>query len=620
MKLYYDTKSKDPTYYIQQGFRNGKKTSTRNIYRIGKHSELLATTDDPLAYAKEMVAKYNEEFYSSKVTMDITIDFDEKIKATEDVVSATTLRNIGYYYLQELYHELNISSFYEEVTKDLKITYDPNLINRFLVCDRILNPRSKLNTYRHLERFFEEPEIEYYNLLRGMDLLEQNFDRYIEHLYTNSQKIVPRNTAVCYYDCTNFYFETEGPDQDYVDEVTGEYVEGLREYGHAKDHKPNPIVEMGLFTDGDGIPISMCIAPGNRNEQITAIPLEQKMISMFKGKKFIYCGDSGLSSYHIRNFNSMGGRAFVVTQSIKKLTGLLKEAVFNDCDYKLLSSNKPVTLEKMFNFDRTDPNNRALYDDRAYKIIPANDLIDLELYEEKKYKNGKTKKVRVKGTLEQNLIVTYSRKAAEYQRRIRSNQIERAKAILLKNDPESVKKGPNDVTRFIKRVSKGRNGEKAMDTYMLDHELIEDEAKYDGFYAVATNLTDNPAEILAINAQRYIIEDSFRLMKTTLVSRPVYHRNRDRIISHFQICYTALLIFRLLQKKLDLAGFHFTADQIVETLQNMEVANVNDLFYQSTYTGSQLLTALGTVFPLAGLDKQRYRGTDLRKKFKKISK
>ena len=620
MKLNYDKKSKDPTYFIQQGYRNGKKTSTRNVKRIGKHSELLAITDDPLAYAKEMVAKYNEELKSSKVSMDITIDFDEKIKATEDVVSASTLRNIGYYFIQQIYHDLDIASFFRDATKDLKITYDPNLISRFLVYDRILHPGSKRKSFLHQHQYYEEPQMDYFNILRSMDILEENYDRYIEHLYENSQKIVNRNTAVCYYDCTNFYFEIESPDEDYIDELTGEYVPGLRKYGFPKDHKPNPIVEMGLFVDGDGIPVSMCIVPGNQNEQTTAIPLEQKMIKMFGGKKFIYCSDAGLSSYHIRNFNSMGGRAFVVTQSIKKLSQQLQDAVFNDYDYKLLSCNKPVALGDMMSFDKTDEKNRALYDDRAYKIIPANNLLDLGLYEEKTYKNGKTKKVPVKGVLEQNLIVTYSRKAAEYQRRIRNNQVERAKAILKNKDPESVKKGPNDVTRFIKRISKGKSGETATDIFELNEDLIAEEAKYDGFYAVATNLTDDPASILAINGQRYIIEDCFRLMKTNLVSRPVYHHNPERIIAHFQLCYTALLIFRLLQKKLELANFHFTPDQIIETLQNMQVTDVNDLFYKSTYKGSKVLTALSTIYPLAGLDKQFYKVADLNKKFKKISK
>lgn len=609
-------------------FVTEKKTSTRNVKRIGKHSELLAITDDPLAYAKEQVAKYNEEMKNTKVSMDLSIDFDRKVRASDDVVSASALRNIGYYYLQHIYHDLQIGRFFKDVSNGRKIEFDPNLVNRFLTCARILSPASKLRTHVHLTDYYEQPDFDYVHILRTMDLMEENYEEYIRHLYKNSSNVVKRNTSVCYYDCSNFYFEIESPDLDYVDEVTGEVISGFRKYGMSKEHRPNPIVEMGLFMDSDGIPLSMCLVPGNQSEQTTAVPLEKELSHMLKGKSFIYCADAGLGSYHIRNFNSMGGRAFIVTQSIKKLSDILQQAVFSDCDYRLLSSGDPVSLQEMKEFDRKDDANRALYLDKIFKVIPADNLIDLGLYEEKKFKNGKTKQVKVKGLLPQKLIITFSRKMMEYQRYIRNRQIKRAKNLLKNIDPETYKKGPNDVTRFIKRNSKGKNGEKAVDQYVLDFELIAEEEKYDGFYAVATNLdiAETPAamktdvgQILDISAQRYKIEDCFRLMKTNFSSRPVYHRNKPRIIAHFMICYTALLIFRLLQKKLDLAGFHFTPNDIVETLQNMQVTDINDLFYTATYEGSQILTALNTIYPLSQLDRKYYQPKDLNKKFKKIS-
>lgn len=628
MKLNYDKKSKDPTYFIQQGFRNGKKTSTRNVKRIGKHSELLAITDDPLAYAKEQVAKYNEEIKNAKVSMELTIDFDRKVRASDDVVSASTLRNTGYYYLQQIYHDLEIGTFFKKIKSGRKIEFDPNLVNRFLTYARILSPASKRRTHLHLSDYYEQPSFDYVHILRTMDLMEENFESYISHLYSRSSNIVKRNTAVCYYDCSNFYFEVESPDEDYVDEVTGEIIGGFRKYGVSKEHRPNPIVEMGLFMDSDGIPLSMCLASGNTSEQTTAIPLEKELSVMFAGKPFIYCADAGLGSYHIRNFNSMGGRSFIVTQSIKKLSETLQQAVFSDCDYRLLSTGKAVSLEMMTQFDKQEEANRALYLDRAFKVIPADNLVDLGLYEEKKYKNGKTKQVKVKGLLPQKLIITFSRKMMEYQRYIRNRQIERAKALLKNIDPETYKKGPHDVTRFIKRNSKGKNGEKATDRYILNQERIEEEEKYDGFYAVATNLDisdksrdmrTDVEEILAISAQRYKIEDCFRLLKTNFSSRPVYHRNKPRIIAHFMICYTALLIFRLLQKKLDLSGYHFTPFDIIETLQNMQVTDINDLFYTATYEGSQILNALNSIYPLSQLDRKYYQPKELNKKFKKIS-
>ena len=615
MKLNYDRKSKDPTYFIQVGIRNGKKVTTKNIARIGKHSELLKITDDPLAYAKEQVAKYNEEAKkNNKVGMEIHLDFAQKIRATDAAVSASMLKNVGYLYIQRLYYQLEIDKLFNNITKDRKITFNPDLVNRFMTYSRILAPDSKLGSFEKLNTFYEEPVFDYQHIMRTMDLMHEHYNEYIEYLFKASGKIHKRNTAVCYYDCTNFYCEAESQDPDYIDDVTGEVFTGLRQYGFSKDHKPNPLVEMGLFMDTNGIPISMCIAPGNTNEQTTVIPLEKELIKMFgSGKnKFIYCADAGLSSYHIRNFNSMGGRAFVVTQSVKKLSDVLKQAVFNDCDYRLLSDDSLVSIETMKTFDKKDEKNRLLYQDKAYKVIEANTLLDVGLYEEKVLNNGKTKKVKSKATLKQHVIITFSRKSMEYQRFIRNRQIERAKKILEKMDPYEYKKGPNDVTRFIKKTNHSK------DKYELDLEKIREEEKYDGFYAIATNLDDCVKDILAINEQRYQIEDCFKILKTDFASRPYFHRTRERIIAHFMICYTALLIFRLLEVKLNRfdKSTYLTTRNIIETLQNMQVANLSDFCYAAQYTGSKTLSALEGVFDL-GLDKQYYLPKELNKKCRK---
>lgn len=615
MKLYYDKKSKDPIYYVQQGFRNGKKTTTRNIAKIGRYSELLKITDDPLAYAKEQIVRYNEEYQNNKASLELNIDFDEKLVSKGSVVSESNLLNIGYFFLQSIYHDLGLETFFKEVTDGSKITFNPNLVNRFMTYARILEPDSKLGTYDHLHRYYEQPEFNYVHILRTMDIMVNNYQSYIKHLFKSSQKIVKRDTAVCYFDCSNYYFETEIQDEDYVDEITGEAMKGLRKYGMSKEHRPNPIVQMGLFMDAKGIPLSMCINPGSTNEQTCAVPMETELIKMFDGKSFIYCADAGLNSFDIRNFNSMGGRAFVVTQSIKKLSETLQTAVFNDVDYRLLASDKPVDIRTLKAFDKKDKNNLSLYNDKAYKIIEADTAIDVGLYEQKVLQNGKTINVKSKANLKQNIIVTFSRKMMEYQREIRKRQIERARKILKNIDPKTYKKGPNDVTRFIRHIT----GTNIKEQYIIDEEIIKKEEKYDGFYATATNLDDDAKTILEINAQRYKIEDCFRIMKTNLSTRPVYHKTPDRIIAHFMICYTALLIYRLLEAKLDDYGTHFTTDNIIETLRNMEVTNIQDICYHSTYNASQVCIALNGVFKL-NLDKKYYQPKELNKKIKIISK
>ncbi len=481
MKLNYDRKSEDPTYFVQLGIRNGKKTTTKNVARIGKHSELLKITDDPLTYAKEQVKKYNEEYKNKNcVSLEIKVDFAEKIKATGDNASHSALLNIGYFFLQQFYHDLKMDSFFESATADMKNEFDPNLINRFLTYSRILYPDSKLGTHQNLCRFYEQPAFDYVHILRTMDILQEHYEEYISHLFEASCQLVKRDTSVCFYDCSNYYFEIETDDEDYVDEVTGETIKGLRKYGPSKEHRPNPIVEMGLFMDRDGIPLSMCITSGSDNEQTTAIPLEKQLTKMLKGKKFIYCADAGLGSLNIRNFNSMGGRAFIVTSSTK-------------------------------------------------------------------------------------------------------------------------------------------SGEKITDQYTIDQSVIEEEEKYDGFYAVATNLDDPAKDILEVSANRYKIEDCFRVMKTNLSARPVFHQKRERIIAHFMICYTALLIYRLMEKKLDLQGTHYTADTLIETMKSMDVANIEDMCYMSTYTSSEACTALNAITGL-GLDKKYYQPKELNKKIIKILK
>ena len=543
--------------------------------------------------------------------MQITIDLAKKLAPTDFIASKTTNVNVGYFFLQDIYYNLKIKDFLASITKDMKINYDINTITRFLTFDRILNPRSKLATVNNLDFYYEKPKFSHQDVLRAMDILSNNYDGYINHLYIQSNNIVKRDTSVCYYDCTNYYFEIENPDDLYYDEVTGEQLYGLRQYGPSKEHRPNPIVEMGLFMDKDGIPLTMGIFPGNMNEQKTAAPLEVKLIKNLHNKKLIYCGDAGLGSASIRAFNDMGGKAFIVTQSIKKLSQKIQDEIFEDSNYKTLSKGEEKTLSFMKNFDKTNENNLEYYNDKLYKSIFVDSNIDLGLFEEKELKNGKTKVVKSTANLKQRIIITYSRKMAEYQKNIRNKQIERAKALIAKG-VDDIRKGPNDIARFIKNTNKDKNN------YVLNTEKIEQEEKYDGFYAIATNLLDDDAkDIIKINSQRYKIEDCFRVLKTNFDARPVYHRLDSRIIAHFMICYTALLVYKLLEKKLNDKNHNYTINDILTTLKNMNVSNRDNLFYEANFTASLVCTALNDTFNL-GIDKKYYSNSILSQKLKKI--
>lgn len=617
MKLYYDKRLSDPTYYAQHGIRNGKKTTTKNVKKFGKHSELLKITDDPLAYVKEEIRKMNEEYRVGKVELSYSADFNERVKHSDAPASLRNELNIGYFFLQKFMGELKLKKFFDEKADGRRMTFDTYTIHRFLTYARILEPQSKFATHHTLNTYYEKPDFDYQHILRFMDFLEEHYDDYLAWLYKYSNSVVKRDSSVLYYDCSNFYFECERADEDIVDEVTGEVIKGLRQYGVSKEHRPNPIVEMGLFMDRNGIPITMCLHPGNTNEQLTAIPLEQEVTKMLQQAKFIYCADAGLGSYNIRKFNSLGGRAFIVTQSLKKLSDVLKTAVFNDYDYKLLSDDTPITVDFMKFFDRHDENNLKLYRDCAYKVIKADKALDLGLYEEVTLKNGKTVKRKATGLLEQSVIVTFSRKMMEYQRAVRNRQIERAKRILDSKDPEEIKKGPNDVRRFMKRVVQTKTGEKAVVEYQLDEARIAEEERYDGYYAVATNLTDPAKDILAVTHNRYKIEECFRIMKSSFEGRPVNHRLPGRIKAHFLICYTALMLYRLMEVKLDKQNTHVTTNDFVTTLKNMNVTNIHDIEYMALYDGSLALDAL-TQLTMLPLDRKHYKPKELNSMIKKF--
>lgn len=618
MKLYFDKRAKDPIYYVQLGYRNAEgRSTTKNIQKLGRHSELLKITDDPVAYCKEKIRKMNEDAHVGRLEVQVTVNLNEKVDDTVDEYSRSDLRNIGYFYLQNIYQQLEIKKFLDEIASKRRFRFDADLINRFLTFARILDPRSKLGIYDHLDTYFEDPKFSHQQGLRFMDVLFDNTDAYLKWLYEHSNNVIRRDTSVIYYDCTNFFFESERPDEIIIDEVTGEEISyGLRQYGVSKEHRPSPIVEMGLLMDRRGIPITMCIHPGNTSEQITAVPLEKDIIGSFVRSEFIYCADAGLGSYNIRQYNSMQGRSFIVTQSIKKMSEVLQAAVFNDCDYRLLSSNEKYSVDGMKTFDRFDEKNISLYNDCVYKVIPADHVIELGLYDYKPLKNGGSRKVKAKGDLKQYIIVTFSRKMMEYQRTVRNRQIERAKKLLKVKKPEDIKKGPNDVKRFLKK----KGGEDKKAEYEIDYEKIAEEEKYDGYYAVATDLDpDDVKGILGVAHRRYKIEECFRIMKSNFDGRPVYHYTDHRIRTHFLICYTALLIYRLLECSLEDKGYHVTTNNLIETLKNMNVVS-ESTYYIATYKGSKALKALTDTFNNLVLDCKRYDPKELKKTIKNLKR
>lgn len=542
-------KSSNPTYHVIQDVRRNGKRSTEIIENLGSASEICEKyhVSDADAWAADYIKRKREEAASKdhKVLVSYNtsavIDKDKRLSF-----------NAGYLFLQQIYYQLGLPSICRKIKKENSFEYDLDNILSRLIYGRILFPSSKLSCFEQSEKLIEEPQFDLHQIYRALTTLSKNADMIQAELYKRSKKLVKRNTGVLFYDCTNYFFEME-------------HEGGLKQYGPSKEHRPNPIVQMGLFMDKSGIPLAFCINSGNQNEQLSLKPLEQQIMRDFELSRFIVCTDAGLSSDANRKFNNYGERSFITTQSIKKLKADLKDWCLDPKGWELEGNKKKYDISELDN----TPENRK-------KIFYKQKLI--EGYDEER-----------DITFDQTIIVTYSLKYKEYQQTVRNRQIERAKKLIEK--PSSAdKRSQNDAKRFIKKTSFTNDGEianRAM--YELDEAAIADEARYDGFYAVCTNLDDDPADIAKINHDRWEIEESFRIMKSEFEARPVYLQRDDRIEAHFLTCFIALMIFRILEKKL---GDKYTCEEIIKTLREMDMRKVGKQGYIPSYTRTQLTDSL----------------------------
>ena len=548
------TKSKNNVHYsiIQDIIKNGKRT-TKVYENIGNYEKLKlrAGNEEPLVwldnYVKELNKKSKEDALPVIIQKNPNKIIDKNIQVSF---------NVGYLFLQDIYYKLKLNNICNTITDKYQFKFDLNDILSKLIYARILFPASKLKTLELSKKFFEQPNFDYQHIERSLSILCKENDFIQSELYKNSQNYMPRNNRILYYDCTNFFFESENEDD-------------FRKYGKSKENRPNPIVQMGLFMDGDGIPLSCEITPGNTNEQITLKPLEKKIIKDFNLSQIVVCTDAGLASKTNRLFNNTNNRKFITTQSIKKLKDYLKEEALDlTKGWHLPGSNKTYNIEEL----RTDENLIKVYKDKIF-------------YKERWIKDG---------NLEQRLIVTFSVKYQEYQKHIRNNQIERAKKMIEQNPKKIGKAKQNDPKRFIESTNTTENGEVASETYYsINQSVIEEEAKYDGLYAVCTNLEDDVEEIIKVNHNRWEIEESFRIMKSEFKARPAFHWTEENIKAHFLLCFLSLVIYRYLEKKLD---NKYTVGDILDTLREMNLKLDDNDVYSPNYIRTDLTDDLHEIF------------------------
>jgi hypothetical protein len=536
------SKNAKSLYVIKSTYENGIR-STKIVEKLGTYDSLLKKLNgqDPVEWAKRYIDDLNRK--EKEENREVIMRWSQSRRVIKDEQHTF---NGGYLFLQQPYYQLGMDKICRDISKKYEFTYDLNAVLSRLVYSRILFPASKLGTFELSRRFIEQPDFELQHIYRALEVIAKENDFIQSELYKNSLKISERSCGILYYDCTNYFFEIEQED-------------GLKQYGHSKEHRPNPIVQMGLFMDADGIPLAFCINPGNTNEQTTMQPLEKKILSDFGQSKLIVCTDAGLASTGNRKFNDTKNRAFVTTQSVKTLKAHLKEWALSPDGWHLSGSRK------LFDISRLD--NNADRDNIFYKERWINE-------------NG----------LEQHLIITYSIKSREYQRSIRNRQIERAADMMNVRPGRLKKNGQNDFRRFVTKTSVTKSGEIAeKEIYGIDTDLIAEEEKYDGFYGICTNLEDDAAEILKVSQRRWQIEECFRIMKTEFKARPVYLSRDDRIKAHFTTCFIALLIYRLLEKRL---GEEFTTDRIIQCLRDMNFYSMPGNGFIPGYTRTDLTDVL----------------------------
>ena len=527
---------------------NGKRTTKiyQNLGTIEK-IRLLSKDEEPLIWVKNYINELNKKLKDDSLPVLIKKVPNSLISKNEQ-----NLFNCGYLFLEKLYYELGLNQICENISEKYKFEYDLNNILSRLLYGRIIFPASKLATKELSKKFIEQPNFELHDIYRALEVIAKEDEFIQSELYKNSLNVSKRNTGVLYYDCTNYFFELEQEN-------------GLKQYGPSKEHRPTPIVQIGLFMDGNGIPLSFNITSGNTNEQTTLTPLEEKILKDFELSKFIVCTDAGLAPNANRKFNNKDERAFITTQSIKKLKKPLMEWALDENGWKLTNNSR--------NYNIKDINEKE------------------ELYKDKIF--YKDRWINENG-LEQKLVVTYSIKYKNYQQQIRNSQIERAKKAIENNSIRLDKCNQNDYKRFVNKTNITKDGEIAENKeFSLNIEQIEKEEKFDGFYGVCTNLDDAAEEIIKINQRRWEIEECFRIMKSEFKARPVYLQRDDRITAHFTTCFLSLVLYRFLEKRLE---EQYTCSEIIETIRNMNLYKANELGYLPAYTRTNITDTLHDKF------------------------
>ena len=523
---------------IASGYRDKStgKPKTVLIKSLGYLDVLQKEFEDPIAHFTEVVNQMNIEEQNEKLPLTIKINTSEELNENEN-----NRKNFGYVALSKVYHELEIDKFLINKFKARNFSeYKINNIMKLLVFARCLSPDSKKSTFENKDIFFENTNFslkEIYNALTYIEPYKESLQSYI---YDHIQEQYKPNNECIFYDVTNYYFEIDDNDD-------------FRKKGVNKEHRPNPIVQMGLFMDSLGLPMSYGLFPGNTNDCLTLKPMVQKLQKNYSVGRVIVVADKGLNTGKNIVYQKAIGNGYVMSLSIRGANQELKDFVLNENGYE-------------YNQDKTYKKKSRRYPREV---------------EYTKTVNGKT--VKAKTTVDEKQVIFWSADYAKRAKAERQPAIDKARD-LIGNVQKYNKKNCYGASKYVKHLVFDKNsGEiiEAKSQLSLDEDKIAEEEKLDGYYAIVTSeMNKTDSEIIDIYRGLWRIEETFKITKSELDDRPVYVSTKEHIEAHFLTCYLALVLSRVLQHKLDKK---YSVGKILESLSKCNCSNYHENYYLFDY-------------------------------------
>lgn len=579
---------KGKTYLsLVEGYRIDGKVRHKTIEKLGYLEDLEKLYDDPITHFKEIAKQKNKEEIN---------EFTIKNLKNKIIDKSSNSKNLGYVALREIYKEFGLKDFFKEKNNNLKVKYDLNQIFSLLVYSRIMYPASKKETFENRKIFFEDfDNFELQDIYRSLDYFNQYKEDIEAIIWNNTKEAYNRNTDNLYYDCTNYYFEINYNDTDLVDEEGNIIEKGYRKRGPEKNHRPDPIIEMGLLMDATNIPLCYDLFPGNESEKLSLLPITRKAKSNCKLGRIVVVADRGLNTsdniyFLAGNNHNSNLDGYIYGQSVRGADEEFKNWVLDQKDY----------IEEIVKAEdgSTETFRQMIFEDNIFKGYEKKNVIfkhKSRIYpKEINVTTNKNSKKKTKVRTDQKQMVYYSQKYADKQKRDRNMMIERAKDLIA-NPQKYNRVTASGSAAYVNNIKFDKSTGAVADGLNLSLKLdkIQEEEKYDGYYSIVTSELDMSDHELR-NKYRGLakIEDTFKITKSELDARPVLVWTKEHIESHFLTCFVALVITRLLEKKLN---NKYSIHQIIDSLKKYNSIPIEHDICMQNYN-NEIITELGKVY------------------------